>query len=99
MPCGLYILTSLFQAPFFPKEAEKKGATPSDYGLVFGLNELVIFIASPIMGKNMQKLGAKRVFNSGIIIVGSCYIVFGLLVSYKRLSFKIRDFNYGNFCV
>jgi hypothetical protein len=48
------------QAPFYPNEAEKKGATPSQYGFVFGVFELTVFIVSPFVGKNLGKLGAKR---------------------------------------
>jgi len=35
---------------YFP-QAEKKGATASQYGLVFGVFELAMFIAAPIYGK------------------------------------------------
>jgi hypothetical protein len=31
------------QAPFYPVEAEKKGAKPTEYGFVFGVFELVMF--------------------------------------------------------
>lgn len=34
------------QAPFYPQEAEKKGASPSEYGLVFGIFEFIVFIIS-----------------------------------------------------
>ncbi|CAG7829177.1 unnamed protein product, partial [Allacma fusca] len=44
------IIISL-QAPFFPQEAEQKGATATEFGLVFGVFELVVFITSPIYGK------------------------------------------------
>ena len=32
------------QAPFYPHEAEMKGATATEYGLVFGVFELVVFL-------------------------------------------------------
>lgn len=38
------------QAPFFPREAELKGATATEYGLVFGVYELGIIVLSPIAG-------------------------------------------------
>lgn len=39
-------------------QAEKKGATAAEYGLVFGVFELVVFIISPIYGQNVStKLG------------------------------------------
>ena len=47
------------QAPFYPQEAEKKGCVPSEYGLVFGVFELTVFIVSPIIGANLNRLGMK----------------------------------------
>lgn len=38
------------QAPFYPAEAEKKGATATQYGFVFGIFELTVFIVAPIYG-------------------------------------------------
>ena len=40
------------QAPFYPAEAERKGASPTEYGLVFGIFELTVFIVSPFMGES-----------------------------------------------
>ena len=45
----------LFQAPFYPHEAEKKGCVPSEYGLVFGIFELTVFLVSPIIGANLNR--------------------------------------------
>lgn len=67
------------QAPFYPQEAERKGATATEYGLVFGVFELTVFIVSPLLGKNLGKLGAKRVFNLGILTTGTCSVIFGIL--------------------
>ncbi|EEB18798.1 Chromaffin granule amine transporter, putative [Pediculus humanus corporis] len=84
------------QAPFYPKEAEKKGATATEYGLVFGIFELVVFIISPIYGKHLNRIGPKLLFNGGIFTVGICAILFGLLDriqgrhSFITLSFLIR---------
>ena len=49
----------LFQAPFYPHEAEKKGCMPSEYGLVFGVFELTVFLVSPIIGANLNRMGVK----------------------------------------
>ena len=38
-------------APFFPAEAQKKGLTETQIGIIFGLFELVLLILSPIFGK------------------------------------------------
>ena len=39
---ALGLLLSL-QPPFFPSEAEKKGAKPAEYGFVFGIANLSLF--------------------------------------------------------
>ncbi|TRY62520.1 hypothetical protein TCAL_12376 [Tigriopus californicus] len=84
------------QAPFYPQEAEKKGATPTQYGLVFGVFELTVFIVSPYIGQNINRMGGKRVFNTGIFTTGFCSILFGLLDKIQdgtwfiALSFVIR---------
>ncbi|XP_055609411.1 MFS-type transporter SLC18B1-like isoform X2 [Uranotaenia lowii] len=67
------------QAPFFPAEAESKGATATEYGLVFGIFELIVFIISPIYGQYLNRLGPKVLFNSGIFTTGTAAILFGLL--------------------
>ncbi|GAB6027840.1 hypothetical protein CHUAL_002066 [Chamberlinius hualienensis] len=75
---GEAVIVSL-QAPFFPAEAESKGATATEYGLVFGVFELVIFIVSPFYGKYMMKIGPKFLLNSGILTTSICCILFGFL--------------------
>ena len=37
-------------APFYPEEAQSKGATATEFGLVFGIFELVAFLTSPVFG-------------------------------------------------
>ncbi|XP_050541622.1 MFS-type transporter SLC18B1-like [Daktulosphaira vitifoliae] len=84
------------QAPFYPLEAERKGATATEYGLVFGVFELVVFIISPIYGKHLNKIGPKYLFNGGIFTTGICAILFGFLdkvdghYPFIILSFVIR---------
>ncbi|XP_072764178.1 MFS-type transporter SLC18B1 [Anoplolepis gracilipes] len=84
------------QAPFYPQEAEKKGASPSEYGLVFGIFELVVFIVSPFYGQHLNRIGPKFLFNGGILTTGTCAIFFGLLdkvnghYPFIVLSFLIR---------
>ena len=48
------------QAPFYPAEAEKKGASATEYGLVFGIFELTVFIVSPFVGKILPRV---RIYN------------------------------------
>ncbi|GFR65866.1 MFS-type transporter-like protein [Elysia marginata] len=72
--CGFSLL-----APFFPQEAAKKGASGTAIGLIFSSFELVIFIFSPIYGNYLTRIGAKFMFVSGILVGGSCSVLFGLL--------------------
>ncbi|CAB4070397.1 B3GALTL [Lepeophtheirus salmonis] len=69
------------QSPFYPDKAEEKGATSTStqYGLVFGVFELTVFIVCPIIGKFLVKLGIHRCFVWGIAITGFCCIIFGIL--------------------
>ena len=67
------------QAPFYPHEAESKGATATEYGLVFGIFELTVFIVSPIIGKYLPRIGIHRSFSGGIAVTGSMLVVFGFL--------------------
>ena len=50
------------QAPFYPAEAEKKGASATEYGLVFGIFELTVFIVSPFVGKMLPKVRISTIF-------------------------------------
>ncbi|CAH1399278.1 unnamed protein product [Nezara viridula] len=84
------------QAPFYPKEAEKKGCIATEYGLVFGIFELVVFLVSPYYGKHLNRIGPKWLFNGGIFTTGICAILFGFLDKVQGhypfiiLSFIIR---------
>ncbi|XP_064112402.1 MFS-type transporter SLC18B1-like [Macrobrachium nipponense] len=84
------------QAPFYPAEAERKGATATQYGLVFGIFELTVFIVSPIYGRFLNTAGAKLINNLGIFTVSVMCILFGFLdkindtTTFIALSFVIR---------
>jgi len=84
------------QAPFYPQEAESKGATATEYGLVFGSFEFIAFISSPILGKYMHYLGVKTTLNLGMILAALSAICFGLLDmisthgTFISLSFLLR---------
>lgn len=49
----LYFLSKTF---LFFYQAENKGATATEYGLVFGVFELVVFLISPVYGKHVSIL-------------------------------------------
>ncbi|XP_063633682.1 MFS-type transporter SLC18B1-like [Cydia splendana] len=84
------------QAPFYPQEAEKKQCSATEYGLVFGVFELVVFLVSPLYGSHLNRIGPKLLFNGGILTTGACAILFGMLDkveghgAFITLSFVIR---------
>lgn len=67
------------QAPFFPKEAEQKGATATEYGLVFGVYELAIIFMSPIVGKLVGRSAPKMWIQFGLLLTGFMTVIFGFL--------------------
>ena len=72
-------LICAMQAPFFPKEAASKGATATQFGGVFGIIHLAIFITSPIMGTMVSRLGLGKIFKCGLFLSSSCSLMFGFL--------------------
>jgi len=75
---ALGLLISL-QPPFYPSEAEKKGATPAQYGFVFGIANLSLFIFSPIFGRYGSTIGPKLCFNVGAVSQGVSGFLFAFL--------------------
>ncbi|NXC48463.1 S18B1 protein, partial [Penelope pileata] len=65
--------------PFFPAEAEKKGASNTIIGLIFGCFALVNFLASLVLGYYLTKIGAKFMFVAGMFVSGCVTILFGML--------------------
>ena len=56
-----------------------QGATSTQYGFVFGVFELVVFLSSPLFGHLLPRLGITRAFTAGLLTTGSMCIVFGFL--------------------
>ncbi|NWH50555.1 S18B1 protein, partial [Fregata magnificens] len=65
--------------PFFPSEAEKKGASNTVVGLIFGWFALVNFLTSLILGNYLTHIGAKFMFVAGMFVSGCVTILFGML--------------------
>ncbi|XP_065536924.1 MFS-type transporter SLC18B1 isoform X4 [Lathamus discolor] len=65
--------------PFFPSEAEKKGASNTVVGLIFGCFALVNFLSSLILGNYITHIGAKFMFLAGMFVSGCVTILFGML--------------------
>lgn len=67
-------------APFFPLEAQLKGNTVLQYGLVFGVCQLTSFLTSPIYGKLLSHhVRAKTMLCVGTFVMGTCCCLMGLL--------------------
>jgi len=82
---SLGLLISL-QPPFYPSEAEKIGATPAQYGFVFGIANLSLFLFSPLFGKYGGRLGPKMCFTIGSILQGVSGFLFGFLPYFKDVG-------------
>ncbi|XP_038252200.1 MFS-type transporter SLC18B1 isoform X5 [Dermochelys coriacea] len=67
--------------PFFPRQAEKKGASDTVVGLIFGCFALSNFLTSLIVGNYLVQMGAKFMFVAGMFVSGCITILFGLLDS------------------
>ncbi|XP_044867072.1 MFS-type transporter SLC18B1-like isoform X6 [Mauremys mutica] len=65
--------------PFFPREAEKKGASDTVVGLIFGCFALSNFLTSLIVGNYLVQIGAKFTFVAGMFVSGCITILFGML--------------------
>ena len=74
------------QSPFYPKEAETKGASSSQYGFVFGISNLVALLTAPIFGAYGNKIGAKYVYNFGTFTQAFAAISFGFLTNIENLK-------------
>lgn len=91
--CGM---SYSIQAPFYPDEAEKKGASSTVSGFVLGVFELVNFIVCPIYGKNIGAIGPKFMLVAGCFVMSVCSILYGCLdlvpagVPFITLSFAVR---------
>ncbi|XKL60510.1 hypothetical protein PGB90_007567 [Kerria lacca] len=89
-------LCASLQAPFYPAEAEKKGATATEYGLVFGIFEFVCFVASPFFGKMVERIKPKILLTAGALVNSVSVICFGFIdfiddrVTFVILSFVFR---------
>ena len=82
------ILLSL-QPTFYPTEAEARGATPFDYGLVFASGSLSKVIFTPMSGTFAYKFGVKRGICVGATIEGLCGFSFAFLNYFNKVHYFI----------
>lgn len=83
-------------SPFYTEEATQKGLSVTQTGLVYGSVFLTTIAFSPLFGKYIEYLGARRLFLYGTFLAGSTNILFGMLQwveeasSFLILSLSIR---------
>ncbi|KAL3204909.1 hypothetical protein MRX96_041047 [Rhipicephalus microplus] len=84
------------QAPFFPKQATEKGASPTEYGLIFSSFYFTIFLIAPAYGKLVAIVKPNIMLNGGFSLTCLCVILFGFVnhapagATFVSLAFLIR---------
>ena len=68
------------QLPFFPIEAKRKGASPSEFDPVFGVVNLAELITSPFVSKLVKRFKLRNIFILGVALLSVASNTFGLLV-------------------
>lgn len=66
--------------PFYPVLAMSKGATPAQFGLVFGVFRLTMCLGSPLLGKFINHIGPRFMFTTGVLLVGGSSIIMGFVI-------------------
>jgi hypothetical protein len=69
----------------------RQGASSTEYGLVFGVFELVVFLTSPIFGHLLPRLGVTQAFTFGIGATGCMCITFGCLNFIQVGGIRLRE--------
>lgn len=80
---------------FYPFEAESRGATPTEYGIVFGIPSLFACVTSLYFGKYGSNYGVKLCLSCAAIMEGLCGILFSFLayVTYSSLFIGLSCVN------
>ena len=68
------------QLPFFPIEAKRKGASPSEFDPVFGVVNLAELITSPFVSKLVKRFKLRNIFILGVVLLSVASNTFGFLV-------------------
>ncbi|KAI1305225.1 MFS-type transporter SLC18B1 [Halotydeus destructor] len=76
---GCLTMAFSIMAPFFPKEAERKGLSPTVAGLIFATQPFFVAVGSPVAGVLIPKYGSKLMIVPFMGISGVCIIAFGTL--------------------
>ncbi len=62
------------------------GATPSQYGLVFGISNLAAFLTAPIVGRFGSQIGPKYLYNTGAFVQAIAGLSFGFLDKIENVN-------------
>eukprot|EP00331_Platyophrya_macrostoma_P010163 CAMPEP_0176429998 /NCGR_PEP_ID=MMETSP0127-20121128/14010_1 /TAXON_ID=938130 /ORGANISM="Platyophrya macrostoma, Strain WH" /LENGTH=454 /DNA_ID=CAMNT_0017811841 /DNA_START=1 /DNA_END=1365 /DNA_ORIENTATION=+ len=78
-------------APFFPDRAMKKGLSQTEVGAIFSASPIGSFLLSFVFGKQMMKIGRKRLMTLGICMEATAVFTFGFIdfLEDKQLYFII----------
>ncbi|XP_064455374.1 MFS-type transporter SLC18B1-like isoform X2 [Ornithodoros turicata] len=68
-------------APFFPQEAKEKENTATQFGLVIGIYQFVVFLTAPFYGKLLSKhVRAKPLLCGGMLVEGIFCSIMGCMM-------------------
>ena len=67
------------QSLLYPAEAEARGSTPSQYGFVFGIVQLSLFVSSLAFGKYGKFIAVEYLFVGGALLSGTTSALFAWL--------------------
>ncbi|KAI1305249.1 MFS-type transporter SLC18B1 [Halotydeus destructor] len=76
---GCLTMAFSIMAPFFPREAERKGLSPSVAGIIFAAQPFFIAVASPWVGVLLPKYGSRMLIVPFMGVAGVCIITFGTM--------------------
>ena len=73
-------------APFLPLEFIAKGVSHGMIGVIFAIYSLSVIVWSPIVSTSLLTVATpKNIIACGILSMGTCFILFGLLDDMENL--------------
>ena len=66
-------------SPFYSKEAVQRGMSITETGVIYSCRYLVIILSSPLFGKNIERIGSRKMFIVSTIVSANGYFIFGIL--------------------
>ena len=99
MLCSSDLVTGInfsLPAPFYPRQAADKGVSLSLTGFILSSFPLAFCLSSLVFGNLIKTTGSKLFYTLGLLVLGTCSIVFGFLhlmptyASFVGVSFLTR---------